>query len=352
MIVYWSMFLVSAAGALLSLQSSAPKYRNLIGALLIFYFIIMAFRQTGGDFITYKIYYQMIARSDLDRAMRTTEFAYAFLNYGMSRLGWGIYGVNAVCAALSIFGLYRFVRYEPFPLLTYAIATAYLIIVVAIGYTRQGTAICILLWAITELRSYRIKSFITLVLLASGFHLTAIIAMVLTREGMIMRNQFARTGISLLVFALAVYGALSSYDDTVNRYVQGYIESKRYSSDGALLRIGVSSVAAIILLATGKKLVGPDRGIWTKVCLLVAICIVILPFQSTVADRIGLYTLPLQLVVFGRLPTLAKNQRNVVLTGIAILAGYGGLLAVWMFLGNFASELWLPYKSLILGTIA
>tara|TARA_B110000444_G_C18465348_1_gene422179 strand:- start:227 stop:577 length:351 start_codon:yes stop_codon:yes gene_type:complete len=66
---------------------------------------------------------------------------------------------------------------------------------------------------------------------------------------------------------------------------------------------------------------------------------------STALDRIGLYMLPLQLVVFSSLPEIFKKSGNInQWIVISILSYYSLVLFVWL---NFATHagLWLPYKN-------
>ena len=63
------------------------------------------------------------------------------LNWLAARTELGPYFVNTVCAALFAWGLVVFCRAQPRPWLALVVAVPYLVTVVAMGYTRQGTAI-------------------------------------------------------------------------------------------------------------------------------------------------------------------------------------------------------------------
>lgn len=68
---------------------------------------------------------------------------------------------------------------------------------------------------------------------------------------------------------------------------------------------------------------------------------------STAMDRIGLYMLPIQLVVFSYLPEIFSKSRALsqwIVFGV--ISYYGLVLFVWL---NFATHanLWLPYQSLL-----
>lgn len=352
MIVYWAMFLIPAVLSLYETHERGLLHRLALPALFAVYFLIMAFRETGGDYITYLNFIQVIEGRDFSYVVERTEILYALLNYYAVRTGLGIYGVNTVCAAVFLFGLYQFIRHEPLPFLTFTIAASYLIIVVAIGYTRQGTAIGLLLWSIVELRRGHTWRFGALLALAIGFHTSAVVGLLFLLGGLRIRNRLLRYGTAIMltgiVLAFVIYGAST----TIDRYVYGYLESDRYSSDGALLRIAMSLGAALIWFVLRTKLTGVDRGIAAALSIIAVACAIGIPFQSTIADRIALYALPLQLIVFGRLPMLFADRHLESIVRIAILLVFGLAFAIWLHLGNFAQDLWLPFDHLLFGEIA
>jgi len=63
-------------------------------------------------------------------------------------------------------------------------------------------------------------------------------------------------------------------------------------------------------------------------------------------DRLALYLTPLQVVVFSRLPFLARKELHPDVMVVLILFGYGAVLFVWL---NFAShaQYWLPYRNIL-----
>ena len=66
--------------------------------------------------------------------------------------------------------------------------------------------------------------------------------------------------------------------------------------------------------------------------------------SSTAVDRVGLYMLPLQLVVFSHLPDVLGKQNGGKPIWVAlVLAYYCAVQFVWL---NFAShaKYWLPYR--------
>ena len=65
------------------------------------------------------------------------------LNWLSIQMDWGILGVNLIGGAIFAFGLVAFCRRQPRPWLALAVAIPYLVIVVAMGYSRQGIALAL-----------------------------------------------------------------------------------------------------------------------------------------------------------------------------------------------------------------
>ena len=351
MIVYLLLFGVPAALAILEMLRRRTLAPWVMLGVVAACMILMGFRETGGDFTTYVIFLENSAGKDFEFVVVRTEPLYGILNMIANATGGGIYLVNLVCSAIFLTGLYRFAQQEPIPQLTWAIASAYLLIVVAIGYTRQGTAIGMILWAIAELRLGKNRRFLLLLVLAIGFHTSAAMALLLGPRGINLQNGYARLGSSALFILSGIAGVFYGLDSALERYQAAYA-SDHYSSDGALLRIGLSAAAALLFAIKGKILSKDEYGLWLIFAAMTLGSLAILPVQSTVADRLALYTIPLQLVMFGRVPLLFRNTMVGNLAALAVIAGYGGVLAIWLFAGNFAGELWLPYENLLFGPIA
>ena len=133
--------------------------------------------------------------------------------------------------------------------------------------------------------------------------------------------------------------------------IASYVESDHYQSQGALIRSAMSVAAGLIFFFNRRKWSAywGDQDIWL-VFSIAAIAVAGLSFvASTAADRIGLYLIPLQIIVSARLPVLWRSS-GMAPVGCAV-ALYGASLAVWLHFGQFADVLWLPYQSLIFGVI-
>jgi hypothetical protein len=256
------------------------------------------------------------------------------------RLGAGIWLVNLVCGMLFSWGLVRFARTQANPWAVMLVAVPYLVIVVAMGYTRQGVAIGILMAGLASLlRGASIPKFAVYVFSAALFHKTAIVALLLVLVSA-RRNLFLNL-LFILVAIAVLYDTLVA--ESVDRLLRNYV-SDRYNSQGALIRVSMSIIPAIMFLAARKHFgFRPDEDIlwrnFSYATLLLTVLLAVLP-STTIVDRLALYVLPLQLAIIARLPdhVLKSGYARILVVAYAFAIQF-----VWL---NYATnaESWLPFR--------
>src|SRR5690242_21824298 len=132
-------------------ETSQRAKRNRIALQLFLLFLVLAigFRETGGDREEYLAMFQRIEPLDFASAIRVTDPGYGLLNWLSARLGTGLYGVNVIGALIYVIGFYKFALRESRPILMLTTSISYLVIVVMMGYSRQGFAIGLVIWGLT-----------------------------------------------------------------------------------------------------------------------------------------------------------------------------------------------------------
>ena len=104
--------------------------------------LLIGFRyEVGGDWFNYFRNLDDVAGAMLDEVFLMSDPGYQFLNWLSLELDWDIFGVNLMAGAIFAIGLVVFCRSLPRPWLALAVAVPYLVIVVAMGYSRQGVAL-------------------------------------------------------------------------------------------------------------------------------------------------------------------------------------------------------------------
>jgi hypothetical protein len=245
------------------------------------------------------------------------------------------------------YGLTVFCRGLPRPWLALAVAVPYLVIIVAMGYTRQGMAIGCAMAGLVALGGRRTLKFLVWVLIGATFHKSAVLLFPIAAFAATRRRLYAIlwTGI----FAVAAY--LVMLEPAVEGLRAGYID-EAYQSQGALVRLIMDALPALLFLWLRRKFVmsAEQRQLWTclSVIALGLFGVYFLTPASTAVDRVALYVLPLQMVVFSHLPSVlakrgAQNRMLVWMT----LTYYLLVQFVWL---NFAvnAEYWVPYHFYLL----
>jgi hypothetical protein len=180
----------------------------------------------------------------------------------------------------------------------------------------------------------------------------------------LLASLFHRTAALLLPFAVfvptkrkfinIVFIILSSYyiyqnvlASQVDLFIENYIIA-RYQSDGALIRILMNLIPAIIFLVLRKSMIlsGTEIKIWTTIAVLAIASTVwlFLSPSSTAVDRMALYLIPIQIYVFCRFPDAigSKGARRGWVFVIVFM--YAIIQFVWLNYSNYSLANWVPYK--------
>jgi len=340
--LYWILILIPTY-YLLTQGASGPNHSRralyIYTALLVL--IIGLRHQVGGDWGNY-LEGLYIAKEmewgDLFDARK--EAGYTLVSWASLALGLDIYGVNIICAAIFVYGLIKLAKDQPYPWLAIAAATPYLIVVVAMGYTRQAVAIGLLMYGVKLLIDNKILWYLLVVVLAGLFHKTALIflAFALFRPQSGLKTKIL--GGALL--AALLYGTIIV--EQAEFLMKVYVEQTMESAGGQI-RVLMNLPAALLLFAFWKKWgrMYDDRWLWSLIALLAVLSLFMVSKASTAVDRMALYFIPLQLVVYARLPALMKGVVSQRLIISALVAYFFAVQFVWLVFGTHAPY-WVPYR--------
>ena len=327
------------------LFSNGRKEHQLLGVSFgLFLVIVIGLRfQVGGDWYTYLDGVDLYSDVSLDDVLLLKfEVGFNILSWVSQQMGASIYGVNLVCAIIFVIGFTKFSNSQTYPWLAATVAVPYLIVVVAMGYTRQATAIGFLMLSFGYLLKGRLIKYLALVILATSFHKTAIIFSALP----LFQPGGGRIRFILGLITIFILSSLTIVIEQAETLYLHYVE-ENMESGGGLIRVLMNLPPALILFTNWKKWNEKyiDRWLWACMALLALACIPLVSMASTAVDRMALYLIPFQLVAWARLPALlAWNYERVVL---AIALFYATVLFVWITLGNFSSS-WIPYNNLLI----
>lgn len=352
MLPYWLFFLAPALVALVSAPLMAVRadgtrplrvdatWLLVIASLTI---VIGLRYNVGGDWGNY-FRYLFGARSLTYWDLGGTEDpGYWALNILSTQLGLGIAGVNTFGALLFSIGLVLFCRSLPRPWLALACAMPYLVTVVAMGYTRQAIAVGLIMIGLVMLGRQRFVLFAFWVLAGALFHRSAVL-MIPIAGLTVSKNRFLSLS---LVAGAAALGYFTLLADSTENLVNTYVDQK-IASDGAFIRLAMNAVPAALFLFYHKRfaLSPTEKKLWLVFSFMaITMFIAFFPTSlSTALDRMALYIIPLQLVVFAHLPDAIGvfGRRNQAIVAL-ILLYYATTLFVWLNFANH-STYWVPYQ--------
>jgi hypothetical protein len=349
---YWLMFLLPALAALTSRRHrphAATGLRSLklheawLAAVLVLA-VLIGFRfEVGGDWSNYVGYVYDARYTPIATILEGRDPGYYLLNWISAQMGWDIYGVNLICGAIFSIGLAVFCRSLPRPWLALAVAVPYMVIVVAMGYSRQGVALGLAMLGLVALGRRETLWFVFWVVLGATFHKSAVILLPIAALAA-TRNRYW-TALWVGVIAFGAYILL--LEQAVESLVTNYLEAE-YQSQGAMIRLLMNAVPAAILLLWQRRFEFSETEAvlwrWFAIISLALLVLFLVSPSSTAVDRVALYMLPLQLVVFAHLPDVfgRRGRRNDELV-LAVLFYYAAVQFVWL---NYASHAisWLPYR--------
>ncbi len=349
---YWLMFLLPAFAALhngrvVAGQLLSGRFVSLNRSwfiVVVALTLLIGYRfEVGGDWGNYLRKLNVFRDQSLSDALSVGDPGYQLIQWVSVQNNWGIYGANLIGGALFSLGLIVFCRNLPRPWLALAVAVPYLVTVVGMGYTRQGIAIGLAMLGLVALGRQSVMKFVCWVLLAATFHKSAVLLLPVAALAVTKRRIWTAFWVSVITFG--AYALM--LEESIDYYKGSYLEAE-YQSAGAMIRVLMHALPAVVLLAWRRhfEMTFAQFNLW-KWCSIISLGLLALLFvspSSTAVDRVALLFLPLQLVVFSYVPEVfgVRSRRNTFFT-LAILLYYASIQFVWL---NYAahSSSWVPYR--------
>lgn len=346
MLPYWLLFAVWAAGAIQFAQTADhPRNPLLLGVISALTALMIGLRfEVGGDWGNYQRIFDDISLLSFRDALAYGDPAYTGLNAAAASVGLGIVSVNLICGAIFTWGVARFALRQPNPWLAILIGVPYFIIVVAMGYTRQATAIGIIMAGLAVASEKTIVRTVIYVIVAALFHKTAVLALPVIGVAMLRKRPFVGL-LGVIGFTGAYLVLLSGSTDAL---MTNYVEAD-YDSQGAVIRVIMDILAGGLFFIFRKSLGFDDyqRALWSAFAIASFVCFVALFIGSGRAaiDRVALFLIPLQLIVYGRLPYAITRSSYAHSPALFAVIAYSAVVQfVWL---NYADNAWgwVPYRA-------
>jgi hypothetical protein len=325
-------------------KTETRSMQPMLLVMAVFTTILIGFRyQVGGDWVNYLRIFSHLQYANVWEAARFADPAYAILNRLAHILAVDIWFVNLICAGIFTWGLVKFCARQPNPWLGLVVAVPYLIIVVGMGYTRQAAAIGFILVGLSQFEKQSIIRFGIYAVIAASFHKSAIAVLPLVALGS-ARGRLGHA-VALGFLGIAIFYIF------VERGMAGFTASyvnQQYDAQGAAVRVLMNIVPAALYLMFSKRFdISPaERILWRNFSIgaFVTLALLFVVASSTIADRLALYLIPLQIVVLSRMPyAFPRNGKPDPLLVLAVVAYSATVQFVWLTQAQHADS-WLPYQ--------
>jgi hypothetical protein len=276
---------------------------------------------------------------------RGRDIAYELFYWVSMHFFNGIYFANFASAIVFVFGLIRFCRIMPIPWLALFVSIPFVVVVVAMGYTRQAAALGLLMLALVSLIKEKRINFYIFLFLGALFHKSLLIMILI--DFFYNRKKIGILSIIALVLLASIFiiWLLPWYEHLIYYYVT----TQFHHSEGSVIRVVMSTFAGIIFFIFRKrfKRTFHDENLWLIFSLVSIALLPLAFFYSTFIDRIAIFFIPLQLIIFSRVPMLIYSSYYRTIFIVATITLYVCVLFVWLNFANHA-YLWVPYKNILL----
>ena len=347
MAVYWLMFSIPLLAYICNAKVGPEVRFILITQFLIIFTVLIGFRlEVGGDWNAYlKLFSYFRADAGLENySLLHADFLYFALNMVAHKFHLGIWFVNLICGLCLIVGILFFCNQQRNFYLALLVCVPYLIIVVGMGYSRQAAAIGFSFLAIAMLNKQRPLLFLLFLFFGVLFHKSCLL---IAPFGIIGLAKKGNIRVVVAVFAV-IFSMVILSVEVVLMSVKNYLGVKANESSGAFIRIALSAIPALIILRYHRVILADSRikEFWIFFSFVPLITLPLVSLASNLADRLLLYSLPIQVFCFSRLDLLFKDHITKSLVNFLVIFLYFLVLYVWL---NFSyhSHFWVPYKSML-----
>jgi hypothetical protein len=334
---------------LLRALTRADRARFLYWVVLLGLFLFSAFRfRVGCDWAGY--YYNYLGGSSLyySEALGFREPLWWLVQVALNRASIPYPWVNVLTSAIFFTGIHALARRQPDRLGFLVLLFPILIINMPMSGIRQGAAIGLLCLSMLALIDHRPWRFVAWTLLASTIHASAMAFLLLTP---LATGEYTRVRIAFSI-VLAVPGFyFMSLTDEVQFAIERYVDTD-IEAFGAIFRVAILALSAlyyfVVLRSAWARQFPKDFGLASIGAWMMMALILVMPLSSVVADRFGYYLIPIQTMIFARIPYLRLGPSRRFQAALPYL----GLLVVFSYwsLNSFHfQQCYVPYQTWLFG---
>lgn len=331
--------------ATIIVRAGRDHYTAFYWTVLFVLFLFVGLRwEVGCDWPNYLRHYALGDSISYDSDLVLMNPGHWYLIRLLRDLGLSYVWLNIAYSAIFFAGLHVLARRQPDPLAFMVLCFPILIINMPMAAIRQAAAIGFFALACVAFFDRRTLAYVAWILLGSTFHSSILIFLLI---GPFINGRFNRQNILIgtvlampIAYALLQTGAAELAE---NRYIGTEIEAS-----GAVFRLGILLVSGtffLYVLGPAWRRQFPDDyelaviGAWLMVGFFS-----LLFLSSVIGDRFGYYLIPIQAMIFARIPYLHLGK----LRNFYVVSPYVMLTFVFVFWTQFSEQFnycYLPYQS-------
>ena len=344
MLTYYTTYLTLLVSAWAGRHARVIR-KSFYWILLIALTIFVGFRnEVGCDWIAYEGHYSIGSEAAFLQSLNLRDPGHwlliSFLNY----LGLPSYSLNVVASSLFFAGLHFLAKRQPDPLAFIVLCFPILIINMPMSAIRQATAIGFMCLAFAAFIDRRQFLFIFWVFVGMLFH-SSIIVFLLLIPFVRMRFNIQNVIFGLIIFIPALIGMLQT--ESAEWASNAYMKEGSAEAAGALFRLGIlvlSGAYFLLKLAPYWRRNFPNDfklvmiGSWMMVSFFLLFFV-----SSVIGDRFGYYLIPIQAMIFARIPYLSLGRFRQIHAAIPYIA-LTFVFVVWTMTSWHFSHCYTPYK--------
>ena len=314
--------------------------------LIIILFVGLRYGAT--DFFLYLEYFESTKDkflSDLKLDNKITSYGYYILNWLVGRLNLEFYVINLLCIILAVLSFHSF-KNIPNKWILWVTVFYTGIIILSMGFVRQGFAIFFIILAINFLIYKRVFLFFFYATLAFLFHKTSIIFFLL------IFFYFKKINYKYFLLIIAPIVIIFIYEiKTFYKLFYLYVEQSSLrgaggESLGVYYRLPISVLVALLFLVYKEQLSKNyiEKKVYIFFSFYIFLLIPVSIASTTLADRMLLYSFPLNIITFCRLENIFKNEVSKYKINLLIILIHFIFFFYWTLFSNTGIA-WSIYKS-------
>lgn len=328
---------------------SGSRNRSAYFVVLVFLFLFSAFRfRVGCDWSGYYGNYLIGATNSYEEAVAYREPLWWLLQTAVHQWELPYPIVNVLTSAVFFIGIHVLARRQPDRLGFLVLLFPILIVNVPMSAIRQAAAIGFLCLSFVEFTERRPVRYVIWILIASTIHSSAaaFLALFPFASARFTRGRIAAS-VLMAIPGLYLFTQSDAVQVAVTRYVDTDVDAL-----GAVFRSAMLFISGIlyfsILQKPWKEQFEKDYGLVTTLSVGMLITLPLVAYSTVVADRFGYYLVPIQAMIFARIPFLTKLK----VKGALNLVPYLVLMIVFVYWNIYSAHFELcynPYDSWLFG---